>query len=178
MDTTALGLLLGLLHAVLRLLLLLHGSIQQLFGILLAHLRLGLLLLLLLLLLVLILLLIFLVVFLLIILVLLVLILLILVLLLLLTLAENEGITRLVIIRTQAQGILVGLDGLTIHLVRLTDDTQIMERLVLAHRIGLQLGSALKLYHCRRVLVLRQKRIAKVVDSLRIARILLDSLPI
>ena len=117
-DITALRLLLRLLHTVLCLLLLLHSSIQQLFGIFLTHLRLLLLwlVLLILILFLVLFLLIFLIVFILIVLVLL-LVLFVLILFLLLVLTENEIIARLIISRIQAEGILIGLYRLAVHLV-------------------------------------------------------------
>ena len=170
--------MLRLLHALLRLFLVLDGSIEELFSILLTHLRLLLLLLLLVLLLLLLvlLLLIFLIFLLLLILVLLVL--LVLLLLLLLTLAEHQVVACLVIVGIQAEGLFVGLDGLSIHLMALTDDTHVMEGLVLALRVGLELGSTLKLYDGGRVFLLSHQGIAQVIGSLRIAGILLHCLPV
>ena len=55
----------------------------------------------------------------------------VLILLLLLMFTEHTVITRLIVIRIQTQCILVSLDGLTIHLMRLTDNTDVMECLCL-----------------------------------------------
>ena len=66
------------------------------------------------------------------------LVLLLLILLLFLMLTEHEVITGLIIVRVQTEGVLIGLDSLTVHLMRLTDDTDVMEGLSLAQGIGLQ----------------------------------------
>ena len=106
------------------------------------------------------------------------LVLLILLLFLLLMLAENEVITRLVVSGVQTEGILVGLDGLTIHLMRLADHTHIMEGFCLTQGVRLQLRGILKLHHSRRVLLLRHQGITQVEYGLRILGILLDGLTI
>ena len=106
------------------------------------------------------------------------LVLLILLLFLLLMLAEHEVITRLVVSGVQTEGILVGLDGLTIHLMRLADHTHIMEGLCLTQGVCLQLRGILKLHHSRRIFLLRHQGIAQVKHSLRILGILLDGLTV
>ena len=168
------------LHLVLRHLLVLNGGIQQLLGIVLTHLRL--LLLLLLFVVFLIFVLIFLIVLLLVVFLLIVLIvlilLLILILLLFLTLTEHQVVARFIVIRIQAQGILVGLDSLTIHLVRLANHTHVMIGSRLAQRVGLDAGSLLKLLHSGRVLLLGHQRITQVISSLRILGIFFYGLTI
>ena len=150
------------------------------FGIVLTHLGL---LLLLLLVLLLILFLVFLVVLLLVILlVLVVLVLLVLlllfVLLLLHMLAEHQIVTGLIVIRIITQGILVGLDSLVIHLVSLAYYSHIVIGSGLAQRIGLDACRLFKLLYCSRILLLRHQRIAQIICSLRILGILLYSLAI
>ena len=173
----------GFLQLILRLFFVLDGGIQQLFSILLTHLGLLLLLLFLVVLLILLifllilLLLIFLVVLLLIVITTL-LVLLILLLFLLLMLAEHEVITRLIVSGVQTEGILVGLDGLSIHLMRLADHTHIMEGLCLTQGVRLQFRGILKLHHSRRVFLLCHQGIAQVEHGLRILGILLDGLTI
>ena len=171
--------LLSFLQLVLRLLLILDGSIQQLFRIILAHLRLRLLLLLLVLLvlLLILLLLVFLIVLLLVVVALLVL-LLVLLLFLLLMLAENQVIACLIIAGVQTEGILIGLYRFAIHLMRLADDTHIMIGLGLTQRIGFQLGSTLELRHSGRILLLRHQGITQIIDGLRVLGVLLNSFPI
>ena len=108
--------MLRLLHFIQGLLLILDGGIQQLLGIILAHLGLLLLLLLLVVLFILILirlLLVFILVFIIIVLVAATLVLLILVLFFFLVFAENEVITGLVIVGIQTERILIRLDSLT-----------------------------------------------------------------
>ena len=68
----------------------------------------------------------------------LILLLLLLILLILLVLTENQVIAALIVGRIQTERILIGLDGLTVHLMGLTDDTDVMEGLRLTKRIGLQ----------------------------------------
>ena len=170
-----------LLQLLLRLLLVLDGGIEQLLGIVLAHLGLGLLLLLLIVLLVFLLvrlLLILLLVVLLLVVVASLLVLLLLILFLLLMLAEHEIVTGLVVLGIQTQGILVRLDGLTVHLVGLTDDTHVMVGLCLAQGIGLQTGCSLELLHSGRVLLLCHEGITQVEGCLRVLGVLLNRLTI
>ena len=172
--------MLRLFQTILSLLLLLHGCIQQLFGIVLTHLWLRLLLFLVLLILVFILillLLVFLIVLFLILFVL-ILILLVLILFLFLMFTENQVVAGLIICRIQTQGILIGLYRLTVHLMRLTDDTNIMERLVFAQGVRLQLRSILKLFDGCRVFLLRHQGITQVIHSLRVLRVLLHRLSV
>ena len=162
----------------------LHGRIQHLFSILLAHLLFVLLLFLLVLLvlfifLVLLVLLLFLVLLvLLVLLIFVLLILLVLLLLLLLTLAEFQVIARLVVGGVVAQCLLISLDGLAKHLVLLADYPHVMVSLGPTHGIGLQFGPSLQLLEGQRVLALHHQCIAKVVVGLRIASILLHRLAV
>ena len=125
----------------------------------------------------LILLLVFLVIFLIVVVTLLVL-LLVLLLFLLLMLTENQIIACLIVSRIQTKGTLIGLNGFTIHLMRLTDHTHVMEGFRLAQRIGLQLGGTLKLHDSGRVFLLSHQGIAQVEDSLRVLGILLYRLTV
>ena len=103
---------------------------------------------------------------------------LLLLLLLLQPLAEGQVIARLVVVGIVAKRLLIGFDGFAVLLVLLADDTHVMISLGTAHGVGLQLGSSVKLAQGQRVLTLHQQGIAKVVVSLRVAGILLDSLAV
>ena len=78
----------------------------------------------------------------------------------------------------QAQALLIGLDGFAEHLMALADHTHIVECHRLAQVIGLNLGRLLELSHRRRVFVLCQQRITEVVEGLRVAVVLLQSLAV
>ena len=62
--------------------------------------------------------------------------------------------------------------------MRLTDDTDIMERHSLAKRRGLKFAGSLELLNGSRVFLLSHQRIAQIVDSLRILWVLLYRLTI
>ena len=149
-----------------------HCRIEQLFGILLAHLLLGLRLLLLLLL-VLLLFLLFLFFFFLFLVVFPALVLLV---LLLLSLAEREVVARLVVGGIVAEAFLIGFDGLGIHLVLLANPAQVVIGHRLAFLVRFELSGVLKLHDGRRVFLLHHHRAAEVVDGLRIALVGRDGL--
>ena len=104
--------------------------------------------------------------------------LLVLVLLLFLFFAENQVIAGFIVVRIQAQGILVSLDSLAIHLVRLTDHTHVMIGCSLTQRVGFDAGSLLELLHSRRILLLSHQRITQVIGCLRILGIFFYGLTI
>ena len=106
------------------------------------------------------------------------LVLLLLILLLFLMFTEHEVITGLIIVRVQTEGVLIGLDSLTVHLMRLTDDTDVMEGLSLAQGIGLQTRSGFELFNGNRVFLLSHQSIAEVERCLRILGVLLNGLTV
>ena len=95
-----------------------------------------------------------------------------------LMLTEHEVITGLIIVRVQTEGVLIGLDSLTVHLMRLTDDTDVMEGLSLAQGIGLQTRSGFELFNGNRVFLLSHQSIAEVERCLRILGVLLNGLTV
>ena len=99
-------------------------------------------------------------------------------LLLLLALAELQVVAGLVVVGIQAQALLVGLDGLAEHAVTLADEAYVMVSLRLAQVVGFHLRSLVVLHDGGRVLVLGHQRISEVVEGLRVAVVLLQSLAV
>ena len=183
------------LHLALRILLLLDGSVQELFSIIFAHLVLIVLILLIVLVLVvlifIVLVLVFILIFVLILILLvfvlvLVFILIVLILIVLLVLllvfkqflAEGKIISGCIVLRIAAQGVLIASYGLRILLMLLHDHTDVVVTSGASHLVRFQFRSILKLYHRHRILLLHHQGATQIIDSLRILLVLGDSLAI
>ena len=167
------------LHFLLRLLLFLHCSLKQLFGIFFAHLLFWLLVLVFLILvfIIVLLILVFLLVLTLIILVL-VFIVLVVLLFLLLLLTQSQIVARLVVLRVVAQTLLLGIYRLAKHFMMLAHNADVMIYLRLAHLVLLQFSCRFEVSNSRRVFLLLHKRTSKIVQCLRIILIFVNSLSI
>ena len=92
--------------------------------------------------------------------------------------AEHEVITGLIVGRVQTEGVLIGLDRLTVHLMCLTDDTDVMEGLRLTQGVGLQSRGGFELLNGDRVFLLSHQSVAEVERCLRILGVLLNGLTV
>ena len=181
------------LHLALRILLLLDGSVQELFSIIFAHLVLIVLILLIVLVLVVLIFIVLVLVFILILVLILILlvfvlvfILIVLILIVLLVLllvfkqflAEGKIISGCIVLRIAAQGVLITSYGLRILLMLLHDHTHVVVTSGASNLVRFQFRSILKLYHRHRILLLHHQGAPQIIDSLRILLILGDSLAI